>query len=77
MKLNFVTQLCIVAQIISLVHSMSMRNVNGQCMATFCWNGLEVDPFDCWCPDPPGTNSTNSNSSATRTSSITLPVCKQ
>ena len=29
-----------------------MRNVNGECIATFCWNGQQVDPFDCWCPDP-------------------------
>jgi hypothetical protein len=32
---------------------MIMRNVNGECIVKFCWDGSKVDSFDCWCPDPP------------------------
>jgi hypothetical protein len=45
-----------VASLVTLTQALIMRNINGECFAKVCWDGSEIDPFDCWCPDPPNHN---------------------
>lgn len=71
--------LCVAAALfVGSSQAMSMRNVNGECMASFCWNGMQVDPFDCWCPDPDSTVDSGAASSGGGTQTTSKnPECKQ
>ena len=51
-----------------------MRNINGECMAKFCWDGSPVDAFDCYCPDKPSDNNQKPTGGGA-TTITTKPVC--
>ena len=64
----------IIALLATFTRALIMRNINGECFATVCWDGSEIDPFDCWCPDPP--TDTDGGSSGGSSGPV-APSCKQ